>query len=401
LKIAYLINDYPKVSHSFIRREILALERQGIEVERIALRGWEGPLPDEGDRRERERTRYVLRNGAWALLGPMLRTMLRRPIRFLKALRLTLRMAAESDRSPARHLVYLAEACRILAWLETSGVRWLHAHFGTNSTDVAMLARALGGPPYSFTAHGPEEFLRPIGLREKIRRASFVIGISSFGQSQLCLWTGFRDWYRVQIVHCGLESSFGERTYRAPHAARRFICVGRLATEKGQLLLIEAAAVLVSRGVEFELVLAGDGPLRRLLEEHIEKHGLQRHVRITGWISNDRVREEILAARALVLPSFSEGLPVVIMEAMALRRPVLATYVAGIPELVRHGETGWLFPAASLEDLTNAMQQCLSSAPQELERMGENAYQRVSARHAIDVEAAKLAMLFRQPPSPR
>jgi colanic acid/amylovoran biosynthesis glycosyltransferase len=147
-------------------------------------------------------------------------------------------------------------------------------------------------------------------------------------------------------------------------------------------------------------VLAGDGPARQLLEELIAGRGLQHRVRITGWISSDRVREEILAARALVSPSFSEGLPVVIMEAMALRRPVLATYVAGIPELVRPGETGWLFPAASLDELADAMEDCLTKAPQELQRMGENGYQRAIARHSIDAQAVQLAALFRDPPGP-
>jgi glycosyltransferase involved in cell wall biosynthesis len=395
LKIAYLINHYPKVSHSFIRREILALERQGIEVQRIALRGWEGPLPDEEDRRERERTRYVLQNGGLALFAPTLRVLLRRPICFLRALCLTLKMARESDRPVAYHLVYLAEACRILPWLARSGACWIHAHFGTNSTDITMLVNVLGGPPFSFTAHGPEEFLRPIGLREKISRAAFVVAISSFGRSQLYLWAPVQDWHKVKIVHCGLERSFYEGTSAAPQIARRFICVARFAIEKGQTQLIEAAARLASKGLDFELVLAGDGPVRQLLEEQIERCKLQRRVRITGWISSDRVREEILAARALVVPSFSEGLPVVIMEAMALRRPVLATYVAGIPELVRPNQTGWLFPAASVDELAGAMEDCLTKAPKELQEMGENAYQRAVARHSIDAQTARLAELLR------
>jgi glycosyltransferase involved in cell wall biosynthesis len=396
LKIAYLINDYPKISHSFIRREILALERQGFEVQRLAIRGWAGTLPDEEDRRERERTRYVLREGSVALLAPTLLAMLRAPVRFLGALCLTLQMARESDRPLPYHLAYLAEACRILPWLTTFGARRLHAHFGTNSTDVAMLVRALGGPPYSFTVHGPEEFLRPIGLREKIRRSAFVVAVSSFGRSQLCLWTRYPDWPKVKIVHCGLEKSFYEDAPNPPSTAPRFICVGRLVAEKGQLLLIEAVARLAAKGLWFELVLAGDGPLRPQLEKLVEDSGLQSRVRITGWISGNQVREEILAARALVLPSFAEGLPVVIMEAMALRRPVLATYVAGIPELVCNRETGWLIPAASVDELANAIENCLAQAPEELRKMGEMARCRVIARHAIDEQAARLAGLFRE-----
>jgi glycosyltransferase involved in cell wall biosynthesis len=183
--------------------------------------------------------------------------------------------------------------------------------------------------------------------------------------------------------------------------ALRFVCVGRLCAEKGQLILVEAAARLVSKGIPLELVLAGDGPMREELETLIETHGLGRHIRITGWISSSEVRDEMLTARALVLPSFAEGLPVVIMEAMALRRPVITTYVAGIPELVRAGEDGWLVPAGSLEELVSAMEDCLSKSPEELRKIGDAGYGQVTARHSIDVEAKKLAVLFRTADSKR
>jgi colanic acid/amylovoran biosynthesis glycosyltransferase len=396
LKIAYLVNEYPKVTHSFIRREILALERQGLEIERIALRGWEGALPDPEDRRERERTRYVLREGPIALLLPTLLALVRAPARFFTALSLTLKMARQSDRTLPYHLAYLAEACRVLSWVKGLRVCHIHAHFGTNSTDIAMLVDALGGPAFSFTVHGPEEFLRPVGLAEKIRRSAFVVAISSFGRSQLCLWTSLPHWGKIKIVHCGLEKSFYEHAASTRVAAPRLVCVGRLAPEKGQLLLIEAAARLMAKGIEFELVLAGDGPIRKLLESMLEKLSLVGRVRITGWISSIEVRQEILAARALVLPGFAEGLPVVIMEAMALRRPVIATYVAGIPELVRNGESGWLVPAGSVDDLANAMEECLTTADEDLQRMGENAQRRVLERHSIDSQAAKLVTSFHE-----
>ncbi len=394
MKIAYFINDYPKVSHSFIRREILALERLGFEVQRLAIRGWAGPLPDEEDQRERARTRYVLREGPLALIAPTLMALLRAPARFLDAVRLALRMARHSDRPLHFHLVYLAEACRILPWLHEFGARRIHAHFGTNSTDVAMFVSALGGPPYSFTVHGPEEFLRPIGLTEKIRRADWVVAISSFGRSQLCLCTDYRDWSKIQVIHCGIERSFYESAPRLPVVAPRLLCVARLAAEKGQLMLIEAAAQLAAKGALFELVLAGDGPIRAQLDELVKRYGLSERTRITGWISSNQVREEILGARAVVLPSFAEGLPVVLMEAMALRRPVLATYIAGIPELVRNGETGWLIPAGSVAELASAMEDCLARTAEELADMGEAAYHRVIARHCVDKQASKLAALF-------
>lgn len=395
LKIAYFINHYPKVSHSFIRREILALERQGFDIQRIALRGWDGPLPDEEDRLEQERTRYVLRHGGWALLFPTLRVLVSSPRRFIRAVRLASRMASHSTRSHSYHFIYVAEACQILPWLAEFGARQVHAHFGTNSAEVAMLAHALGGPPYSFTVHGPEEFMGPMGLDDKIQHCAFVVAISSFGRSQLYLRSRHEDWPKIKVVHCGLERAFYEVAATTTPAAPRLVCVGRLCVEKGQLLLLEAAARLAAKGIPFELVLAGDGPLRSEFEAQIEKYGLKSRVRITGWISSNEVRDEILAARALVLPTFAEGLPVVIMEAMALRRPVLATYVAGIPELVRSGIEGWLIPAGCVDSLTSALEDCLSRSPMELRKIGDAGYDRVIVRHSIDTEVAKLAQLFR------
>jgi colanic acid/amylovoran biosynthesis glycosyltransferase len=159
---------------------------------------------------------------------------------------------------------------------------------------------------------------------------------------------------------------------------------------------VQAAHRVVAQGIPLELVLAGDGELRPEIEALVDSLGLRLHVRITGWISSAQVRDEIIAARAMVLPSFAEGLPVVIMEAMALRRPVLTTFVAGIPELVRPGEGGWLFPAGDVEELATAMTECLAATAEELARMGEAAHRRVLARHDVDTEAAKLAALFQR-----
>jgi glycosyltransferase involved in cell wall biosynthesis len=171
--------------------------------------------------------------------------------------------------------------------------------------------------------------------------------------------------------------------------------VGRLCEQKGQHLLVEAAHGLADQGLDFELVLAGDGEMRADIEALIVQYHLQARVRILGWISGEQVRDEILAARALVLPSFAEGLPVVIIEAMALGRPVISTYVAGIPELVRPGEDGWLVPAGDVTTLADAMQACLDAPLEVLARMGAKARKQALLRHDIEKEATKLAGLFR------
>ena len=394
MKIAYFVNQYPKVSHTFIRREILALERRGFTVQRYALRGWAEVCPDPADSHEMARTRHVLRNGLAGLVLPGLATLVSSPLRLARALRLALRMSIRTDHRHLHHVAYLAEACRLVRWMRSCGCRHLHAHFGTNSAEVAMYARCLGGPPYSFTVHGPEEFESPLGLGEKVGRAAFVAAISSYCRSQLYLRCDPAQWPKVHVVHCGVDADFRQAAEEVVPRPRRLVCVGRLCEAKGQVLLVEAIAALRGKGVGVELVLAGDGPMRAAVEQAIVRHGLGENVRITGWIGGDQVRREMLAARAMVLPSFAEGLPVVIMEAMMLHKPVISTYVAGIPELVRSGENGWLVPAGSLADLVDAIEDCLSRSDEEIGRMGDAGFARVSARHSVDTEAAKLAELF-------
>jgi colanic acid/amylovoran biosynthesis glycosyltransferase len=396
MRVAYLVNEYPKISHSFIRREIQALEHQGFEVVRISIRGWGVEQVDEQDRLEQNRTHYVLRAGALGLLQVVAAALVTRPMALVRAFTLACRMGYRSERPLLVHLVYLAEACYIERLLRPTGAQHLHAHFGTNSAEVAMLIHLLGGPDWSFSVHGPEEFDKAtlIGLGEKIRRSSFVVAVSSYTRGQLYRWAGRECWPKVQVVRCGLDPGYFVQPAVPVPSAHRLVCLGRLCQQKGQLLLLDAAHRLNVDGIDFELVLAGDGELRGDIEALVARHKLQDRVRITGWISGQRARAEILAARALVLPSFAEGLPVVLMEAMALRRPVISTYVAGIPELVVPGENGWLVPAGEVEALAHAMRTCLEAPTETLARMGGAGFQRVLERHDVNKEIAKLAALF-------
>jgi glycosyltransferase involved in cell wall biosynthesis len=286
------------------------------------------------------------------------------------------------------------EACAVLLWVRENKSQHVHAHFGTNSAEVVMYMRLLGGPTYSFTIHGPREFVEPLALEEKVHHAKFAVAISSFGRSQVFMRTLYADWSRIHIVRCGIDGNF-YRDEPASAPSRRFVCIGRLTEAKGQLLLIEAAAQLMARDIDVEVTIAGDGPMRGILEQQIELRGLTGKVRITGWISSEQVRQELLVARALVLPSFAEGLPVVIMEAFSLRKPVLTTFIAGIPELVEHRVNGWLFPAGSADRLATAMEECLASSDEEMSRMGNEGFARVIKYHSIETEAARLAALIR------
>lgn len=398
-RITYLINQYPSVSHTFIRREIQALERLGFDVQRIALRGWDMPLVDVLDRRERELTRYVLRGGVAALFGAWCRAALRSPRRLWSASRLALRTARESNRGWPVHLVYAAEACLVAQWAREHGSTHLHAHFATNPAEIAMLAREIGGLPYSFTAHGSDIMDRPaqMGLPLTVGHAAFVAAVCSYGRSQIFKWVPHALWHKVQVVRCGLDPGYGHSTTPGDGSSRRLVCVGRLSKEKGQILLVEAAHRLAQAGVPFQLVLAGDGPMRAEIEMLTHRLGLADRVRITGWLDAQGVEEAIRGACALVVPSLSEGLPVVIMEAMAHARPVIAPYLAGIPELVHDKQTGWLYPVGDVDSLAAAMMQCLSTTSTTLTRMGTAARAEVTRAHDVSTEAAKLAEFFSAP----
>jgi colanic acid/amylovoran biosynthesis glycosyltransferase len=399
-KLAYLVNQYPTVSHTFIRREIHALEDLGFEIERVSVRDTRSHPRDEFDRREAARTHVLLEesaDGAVAIGRATLARALRRPARMLEGVRLAWKLGRRSERGPLVHLAYLAEAARLVELLESHGIEHVHAHFGTNSATVALLAQTLGGPGFSFTAHGPEEFDKPdsIGLAQKISRARFVVGVSSFGKSQILRRTERVEWGKVHVVPCGVDEMYlDDRCLKPIPVARRLVCVGRICEQKGQLLLLQAAAILHDEGEDFELVLVGDGEMRRDAEETIRQRGLERRVRITGWADGERVRDEINAARCLVLPSFAEGLPVVLMEALALKRPVISTYVAGIPELVENGRCGWLVPAGDVGPLVVALREALRASPEELEVMGAEGRRRVLERYDASKSARLLGAAF-------
>lgn len=388
--IAYLINRYPSVSHTFIRREIAALERAGFEVERITIRESDHGHVDPADDAEARRT-TVLLSKPMQLARATLRIAITRPGRFVRALALALRSARRT--SPGfKHLAYLVEACALVRLCESRQVSHIHAHFGTNPPAVARLCRRLGGPTYSFTIHGPDEWADPNGyeLAAKTNEASFVACISHYTGAQLRRFAAPADWNKIAVVRCAIDGSFLADPSPVAEATKELVCVGRLCPAKAQLLLLDAFAEAMSRHPQARLTLCGDGEMRVDVERRIEEIGLSNAVHITGWIDSAEVHRRLVGARAMVLPSFAEGLPVVIMESLALSRPVLTTYVAGIPELVRDGENGWLVPAGDRESLVRALDVCLSAPSEEICRLGAIGREAVLAQHAADVAVVPL-----------
>ncbi|NOY69186.1 MAG: glycosyltransferase family 4 protein [Deltaproteobacteria bacterium] len=396
MKTAYLINQYPLVSHTFIRREIRALEQLGVKVHRISIRSTIDKIIDEDDRKEFAKTSILLDIHPFILISLVMRVFLSNPLLFLKVVKKTFYLGAKSKAGVLKHFIYLIEACALKIILKKSNTRHLHAHFGTNPAMVALLCRAIGGPPFSFTVHGPEEFDNPNGLllKEKIRDAKFVIAVSNYCRSQLMRHCHVREWSKIHVVHCTVDNAFIDNVPVPLPDKPRLICVGRLCEQKGQLLLVEALNELKKQAINFEMIFAGDGDMRNQIELKINELKLNDSVKITGWLTGDEVKREIIESRALVLPSFAEGLPVVIMEAFALGRPVISTCIAGIPELVENNINGYLVPPGSIEKLTETLTRVLTDDLARLQEMGDHGFKKIKNNHNSLTEAEKIKVLI-------
>jgi glycosyltransferase involved in cell wall biosynthesis len=252
------------------------------------------------------------------------------------------------------------------------------------------------GVDFSFTVHGPGDldYAPYLNYPVKVRRAKFVAAISSFCRSQIFRWVPHELWDKVVVIRCGIDAPFFGYSTPSPGDSDRLLCIGRLCEQKGQLLLLEATAQVLASGRNMHLVLAGDGEMREEIERRITELGLTSYVTITGWVNGEEIRELLTSCRAMVLPSFAEGLPVVLMESLALRRPVITTSVAGIPELITSGDCGWLIPAGDITALTDAMNACLDAPMETLQIMGERGYKRVADQHHAKQEAARLVELL-------
>jgi colanic acid/amylovoran biosynthesis glycosyltransferase len=397
MSLAYLFTWYPMPSQTALRREVVALEELGLSFHRFSLRRYDGDLVDEHDRAERERTRAVLDVGAFGLIRAVLRTCAKRPRRFARALVMAIHIGRIDERGMIRTLIYFAEACVLLTWCAELRIEHVHTHYATSSATAALLCQMMGGPSYSFTMHGPEEFDAPRAtcLREKVRDATFVVAISEFTRSQLYRWADYRDWSKIHVIRVGVSQMFLSRGPVPIPIAPRLVNIGRIVEQKGQTILVQAVARLLERGFDVKLAIVGDGPMRGDIESLIDRLGLNDHVRVTGYLSNQGVCEELLASRALVLPSFAEGLPGVFFEAMALGRPVISTYIAAHPELIEPGVNGWLVPAGAVEPLVDAMAEALMADPAQLERMGRAGATLVAEQHDVYTQAKKLAGLFK------
>ncbi|MDA7429909.1 glycosyltransferase family 4 protein [Primorskyibacter aestuariivivens] len=392
-KIAYLTGEYPRATDTFIQREVAALRDLGWEIETCSIRrtGAEH-LVGEEQRSEQARTFPVLdaAKNPLRLTRAKLRAF-RHPARYFRAFALAWRTAPKGIKGWLWQMFYFAEALMLAEHLERHGVTHLHNHIAKASCTVAMLTSELTGIPYSFTLHGPDIFFEPLHWRldEKIARARFVACISEFCRSQAMVFSDRAHWDKLHIVHCGVEPTRYDPAPRsgAPH----LLFVGRLAAVKGVPVLFEALERLDVPGLRVTLI--GDGPERADLEREAAERGLADVVEFAGYRSQSEVAEALRETDALVLPSFAEGVPVVLMEAMAAARPVVTTRIAGVPELVEDGVSGRLVPPGDVDALVEALREILSDADLRA-RLGAAGREKVCAEFDIGKEAAWLSRLL-------
>ncbi|HEV2201021.1 MAG TPA: glycosyltransferase family 4 protein [Bryobacteraceae bacterium] len=401
LRLAYLVSQYPAVNHTFILREIRELRRNGVDIAVISIRGADRPRSQLSavEREEQNVTRVVLAAGALRIAACHLSALLRRPRRYFGGLFFALRLGGV--RRGVRHALYFGEAVVVGEWMRRMRIAHLHSHF---STTVALLAARTFPITFSATIHGPAEFLDPnFHLPEKFAASRFLCAIGEYGRAEVLRLAGRtadrESQTRVEVARLGVdpaEFALPARTIRETGAPFEILMVGRLAAVKAPLLLLAAIRRVVAEGrTGVRLRWAGDGPLRREAEACISAHGLEPYVNLEGNCSADRVRALYRETDLFVLPSEAEGIPVVLMEAMAMEIPCVATRIAGIPELIRHGEDGWLVPAGDEAGLACAIAHLMDD-PELRQRLGRAARERVIRDYNLAANVERLAGIFRR-----
>jgi colanic acid/amylovoran biosynthesis glycosyltransferase len=394
--VAYLTGEYPRATDTWIQREIAALRDQGVTVDSFAVRqpGQEHLVGPE-QVAETGRTTYLyprLRSPRLALahLGLAARS----PGRYLGGLRLAWRTRRPGLSGTAYQAVYFLEAGLLAAAVRRRRIAHLHNHFGDSSCTVAMVAAALGGFTFSFTLHGPGIFFEAHTWRldEKLRRAAFVACISWFCRSQAAIFAHPDHLDRLHIVHCGIRPELLERR-RHEGPGPELLFVGRLAEVKGVAVLLEALVEVSKAHPDVHLTVVGDGPERARFEARTARLGLERHVTFAGYLSQAEVAAQLARTDVFVLPSYAEGVPVTLMEAMGAAVPVVATQVGGVSELVDHGSNGYVVRPGDPAPLADCLTRLIADGELR-QRLGDAGRGVVGTEFANDREAARLRLLF-------
>jgi len=396
--IAYLTGEYPRATDTFIQREVSALRALGIDVMTCSIRktGAEHLVGVE-QREEAKNTFYVLKaaKSPLRLIASHLRAAVLTPYKYFSTLWLALCTGPPGVKGRLYQLFYFAEAVILADYLKQCGVIHLHNHIAMASCSVAMLASNVSGIPFSFTLHGPDIFFEPQRWRldAKIKKALFVSCISDYCRDQAKGYSDPDCWGKLHIVHCGVETDRYAVQQPPDHDNHHLTFVGRLAAVKGIPVLFEALVRLLPENPNLRVTLIGDGPERAELEYDAQTLGLQDVTTFAGYQSQSDVAVALRETDLFVLPSFAEGVPVVLMEAMASGVAVVATRIAGIPELVEDGVSGLLVPAGDVDALAAALSTLLNDKARRIQ-MGQAGREKVLAEFNIKHETARLAQIL-------
>ena len=396
MQLGYLTGQYPRATDTFIQREIFALRDLGFEVQTFSIRKPSlDQLVGQEQKTEVEKTNYLLPPHIIAYFFAHLFLAFTRGIAYLKSLNLAWKTRQKGLKGFIFQLFYFIEAGYLARKMQQQNIQHLHNHIADSSCTVAMLAAELSGISFSFTIHGPYIFFEPYrwALTEKIERALFVSCISHFCRSQCMLFSSIDHWHKLHIVHCGVAThQFDCRTHQGP--GKHLLYTGRLAAAKGLPVLLEGLAALKEQlRSDFILTVIGDGPDRDQLESQVSNLDLSQNVRFVGYQSQSEVRRYLKSTDIFILPSFAEGVPVSLMEALASGVPVITTQIAGISELVENGKSGYLVAPGDAKALTKKIVQ-LFEQPQLRQSFGEVGREKVVRAFDVMKEAKWLSEIL-------
>jgi glycosyltransferase involved in cell wall biosynthesis len=396
--IAYLVSTYPTLSMIFVLREVLELRKLGFRIETASInppdRPRKGMTAEEAA--EAENTYCVKRSAARDALSAHLRTLLAHPAGYMRGVWMLHRLSGLDLRRFFFNAMYFTEALMVGQWMRRKGLRHLHAHLAQQAATVGMFARAVFGIGFSITVHGPDEFYDADGqhLGRKAAAADFLCCITSFARSQMMKQSSYLHWRKMIVAPLGVDPElFAPQTFRAQPEIFEILCVGRLTPAKGQHMLIDAVDRLAAEGRKVRLRLVGSGPDETSLKIHSARLDHPDCIVFEGAVNQDRIRSLYAQADIFALPSFAEGLPVVLMEAMAMEIPCVTTHIAGIPEMICDGVDGLLTPPSDLDALTAALARLLDDGRLR-KKIGRNGRKRVVEHYNLRKNVERLAAIF-------
>jgi colanic acid/amylovoran biosynthesis glycosyltransferase len=386
------------LSMIFIIREVVQLREMGFHIDVASInppdRKREGLTAVEFQ--ESSQTYYLKEHGLAGALQGLLQTLLTNPAGYFRGLRLILTLGGADLKRLILNFGYFTEALMVGLWMKRIGQRHLHIHLGTQAASVGLYVRRVFGFPISITVHGPDDFFDVYGqyLAHKVEAADFICCISSYARSQLMRVSPYSQWNKLLVSRLGVAPEvFSPRPCNPSPDVFEILVVGRLTPAKGQHMLIDAVDQLLRQGRRVRLRIIGEGMDMSSLREQAARIAVPGSVIFEGAVDQDSIRTLYAAADIFCIPSFAEGIPVVLMEAMAMEIPCVSTHITGIPELIRNGVDGLLVAPSDLDGLVEALAKLMDD-PALRERMGKSARTRVMELYDLRRNVERLATIF-------